>query len=388
MSSNITRENNSLKMNAVDEFLAEKFNDGNYVKKLISFLNVLETNIKKFFGNENSISIIGNIQKYIENKNSLKVIEEFQFLMYALNLIQDFENEKQKDFKIWPYIKSNNYLADILLNLIGINKQNINFCEIGSGKGLSSLKFIAAFHLLDIEYTADFFEINDDYIEIFNKLFSGIQNIKVLKDDILLVDYAIYNYIYSYCPFNNPILEFLLERRVFMSSSIYSIIYFYGYPHYVTKTDTYYAKYYNIDIRYIKLLLTEKYLHDEVCFIYLNEVSNKILININEFFDVSHNIDKIKIKFIKKYLEDFKYNNRLKEIFVQNKNVDVKKFSLDSFEKKLNNKFKNPELVTKEKFQDFIIRTKTLNWFQKMFLLELDKYSVEMMKHKYGFQKI
>lgn len=110
-----------------------------------------------------------------------------------------------------------------------------------------------------------------------------------------------------------------------------------------------------------------------------------------KFFEtaVNPNSSHIDYEDLKKYLSDFKYKDRLNEIFSKTKRVDATEFLLCDFTDDLNLRFKNPDLVSIEELHEFIILNEHLGWLEKMLFLELDKYSVEIVQFNSGsFQKI
>lgn len=279
MSSNINIVEKNISKNDLYNVINSFFENKLYVNKLTKFIDIISNNIQGLLVTDVQ-NIVNRILDGVYNKNSKTVISQFDMLLSRITFDANFSNIAGSDTKTsWTYIKSHQSIIQILLDITEKNQKVINFCEIGAGKGVMSLKYIIAFHLLDIDYVGDFYEINNAYIKIFKKLFKKIKNVNVLKNDILLVDYSKYDFIYSCCPFTNPILEFLLERRLFLTLKPNAFLFIFGQKHYTMNyidSKTYNTHIINQNI--VKFLLPKNYKFDELLFFNLSKNKNKLKI--------------------------------------------------------------------------------------------------------------
>lgn len=377
MSSNIHSVNCTVSDNELYKIIDSLFENEIYVNKLKKFIVIISKNIQQLT-ERNVRDIVRRIHTGINNKDSKTVILEFDSLLYVVSHNKEFFNIRGHESKIsWTYIKSHQSTMQMLLDLSEKNQKVINFCEVGAGKGFMSLKYIIAFHLLDIDYVGDFYEINDEYIDIFNKLFKDVKNVNVSKEDILLVDYSKYDYIYSYCPFTNPILEFILERRLFLMLKPDAFLYINGDPHYImSHINSKMYSTYTISQNIIKILLPKNYQLNELVFFDLLKTNDKLkIMHPKCIFQFGINTTIISKEDLKKYLFDFKYKDLVDEIFYSS-NENTRSFDFTAFIDSINDVFSNINSI--EELHNYIIKSTTLSWFQKMILLELDIYSINL----------
>lgn len=395
MSSNIQQVNEKKHFENLTEFFNKKNNDEIYFNKLSNFINVIIDNILKTNDyinssidrplSKNSEVIIKNVKFELNHKKLFNLIAELDLLFDSISYEDVFTNTFTRIpiFGSHPYIKSKYIrIVDILTTLSDVNKKQINLCEIGAGKGIVSLKYITAFHLLDIEYVGDFYEIDDLFIEIFNNLFNEIQNINVLKEDILLVDYSKYDYIYSYTPFNEPIFEYLLERRVFLTAKKLSVINFYNWSHFLMSI-------LNSDDSKFKL---RGKIHSVFCSENIIQFLKSDLFFRNRLLEIQNtNYSDYDYSKTSDLFIDFEFKLKFDLLL----NYDIKNLKplnskdiYEIFNRELDN-FLELSLTETIDIKNFILESKNIRWIVKLILLEFDKYSVPLQIYKDGsFQKI